>query len=111
MAETNTQTLSSSLNLRARLAKIATPTRQAYEAAKRRAKSAERFARLRGRLAEIKKERADAAQEKRADAAFAIGSAVRAVREERTSRAISAAIMGGIALCVFAQTILAVSSI
>jgi hypothetical protein len=108
MATPNTQTAFSSsfvAEIRARLARLATPTRRRVEASKRRAATADRISKI------LAARDSRAQQAARVDAAHKIASAVRAVREERRDRAISAVLMFGIALCGFAQTALAVSSI
>ena len=91
--------------IRARLSRMASPTRRRVEASKRRAATADR-------ISQILADRADRAQQAdRADAAHKFATAARAVREERRSRAISAVLMCGIALCAIAQATIAVSSI
>jgi hypothetical protein len=75
------------------------------EATKRRAATADRISKI------LAARDARAQQARRVDAAYTIASTIRAVREERRDRAISAGLLFGIALCGFAQTALAVSSI
>jgi hypothetical protein len=91
--------------IRARLSRMASPTRRRMEAAKRRAATADRISKI------LAARDARAQQARRVDAAYTIASTIRAVREERRSRAISAVLMCGIALCAIAQATIAVSSI
>jgi hypothetical protein len=108
MDNSNTQNLSCSLNVRARLARIATPTRKRYDA---RQKSAAIFNRLNSRLDKISQDREDATQEKRVDAAHKIATAARAAREESSSRLFGAVLGMGIAIATAGQIALALATI
>jgi hypothetical protein len=108
MDATNTQTAftpSFVAEIRARLSRLATPTRRRMEAMRRRAATADR-------ISQILTARADRAQQAdRADAAHKFATAARAAREERTSRLFGAVLGMGIAIATAGQIALALATI